>query len=115
VGTTSQPLGFPAPPASPRGTRRRDRPCTQAGYPQHPRDSLRFKRLSRPHLLRSTAPAPIILPLRVAVQPTGLESWLRLRSTKTNRSRAPYFTASGLAVRETVLNSRRRRRAWQRN
>src|SRR2546429_6963321 len=29
-------------------SRQRDRPCSQAVYPQHPRDSLRFKRLSRP-------------------------------------------------------------------
>jgi len=59
VGTTSQLLGFPNPLAS-LATRQRVRPCTQADYPQHPRDSLRFKRLSLPHLPRSTAPVDII-------------------------------------------------------
>src|SRR5215471_1762428 len=45
---------------SSKPARQRDRPCTQVVYPQHPRDSLRFKRLSRPHLRRSTAPRPIV-------------------------------------------------------
>src|SRR5690349_172387 len=45
---------------SSEAARQRDRPCTQVVYPQHPRDSLRFKRLSRPHLRRSTAPRPIV-------------------------------------------------------
>ena len=49
--------------------RQRDRPCSQADYPQHPRDSLRFKRLSRPHLRRSTAPCPIVAGL---LQPAPL-------------------------------------------
>ncbi len=53
----------------PSETRQRDRPCTQAVYPQHPRDSLRFKRRSRPHLPRSTAPLRIILSLPAHVQP----------------------------------------------
>src|SRR2546429_7943244 len=42
-------------------SRQRARPCSQAVYPQHPRDSLRFKRLSRPHLRRSTAPPSFYL------------------------------------------------------
>src|SRR5712672_82489 len=39
VRATSQPLGFPAPLASRSSESRRDRPCTQAVYPQLLRDS----------------------------------------------------------------------------
>src|SRR5437016_14234003 len=96
--------------------RQRDRPCSQAVYPQHPRDSLRFKRLSRPHLRRSTAPPSFyLLPppaSKVLRAPLPLLSSRAQRGILAGRKRrhsslsAPCVSvASGLILRTSLLPS----------
>src|SRR5206468_10927591 len=88
VGTTSQPLGFPAPLA--RCFLRVQRASgTGRAHGLSIRSASEilhwFKQLSHPHLLRSTAPPPLYPPRQSCVQLLQRPAAKRFISAKANR------------------------------